>query len=181
MIKLVREYKVTLARVEKARRNATEHDKPILGNVSTGLRYSIDFMETGCAPGVKHGISRLQEIPWDPQDYKFISMVALEKKEINSLSQSQREMLDDLLDILTARECEAFKLVRGQGYSFEQARVVMKQKSKGAVQTLVARAEKKLKFVVRFAPNSKSNISKKNQLQRVMFSEYSSVSQRQFG
>lgn len=185
MIRLIREYRATLRVVEKARKVAEDvSDRKNLGSAASDLRYSIEYMTTGRRPGSRRGVTNLsaeqRETPFDPQDYLFIQMAALQKKTVDNLSQHQRELLSDLLDILTPREKEAFELVRGRGYSFEEARQVLNQKSRGAVQTLVERAEKKLRFVVQKPPNSESNISvqpslKKPQIkeliQRTKFSE----------
>ena len=58
------------------------------------------------------------------------------------------EMLEKLMGSLTEREKEAYKMVRGHGYSFAQAGRLMGC-NKGSVQNFVRWAEKKIAFVVR--------------------------------
>ncbi len=179
MFKLIREYKATLKMVEKARETANEHDEPILGNVATGLRYSIEYMVMGKIPGNRRGITNLsyeqREVPWDPENHQFVKMAALQKKPVSALSPAQQELLDDLLDILTPREKEAFELVRGQGYSYNETAQLMKI-TKASAQHFVIRAEKKLHLVIRQPPNSRERISDekpvlKKPVQRVLFAE----------
>jgi len=175
---LLRQYRNTLKMVNQAVNTATEHDKPILGNVATGLRFSIEYMELGKIPGTRRGITNLsyeqREVPWDPDDCILLKMAALQKKPVSSLSADQQNLLDDLLDILTPREKEAFELVRGQGYSFSEAARLMKI-TKASAQHFVIRAEKKLHFVIRKPPNSEGVISVdpvlKKPVQRILFAE----------
>jgi RNA polymerase sigma-70 factor (ECF subfamily) len=58
------------------------------------------------------------------------------------------EFLEKLMASLTERERDAYKLVRGQCYSFAQAARLMGC-NKGSVQNFVQRAEKKIALVVR--------------------------------
>jgi RNA polymerase sigma-70 factor (ECF subfamily) len=58
------------------------------------------------------------------------------------------EFLEKLMHSLTEREKDAYKLVRGQGYSFAQAGRLLGC-NKGSVQNFVQRAEKKIVHVVR--------------------------------
>jgi DNA-directed RNA polymerase specialized sigma24 family protein len=180
LIKLIREYRATLRMVERARRETDDkQDKANLSAASSDLRYGIEYMATGRRPGSRRGITNLsveqRETPYNPQDYQFIKLTALQKKPVSALSIHQRELLDDLLNILTPREKEAFELVRGQGYSQAKAAEILKLKSRGTVQNLVERAERKLRFVVQKPPISERNISSepvlKKPIQRTIFAE----------
>lgn len=63
------------------------------------------------------------------------------------------DLLDKLMSSLTEKEKEAYRLVRGQGYSFTQAAKLLGY-NKGSVQNFVQRAEKKIALVVRLQTNS---------------------------
>ena len=153
MEELIKEYKESLAKVNKSRFTiADEHSKKLLGNCATSLRYSIDYMELGKEPGDRRSITNRsyeqRTVPRDPSDYNFIKQAVLQRKvNKRKLTEEQEKQLKDIMAILTKREREAFTMVRGNGYSFSQAGKLMKT-AKGAVQTLVDRAERKMRFTV---------------------------------
>jgi predicted DNA-binding protein (UPF0251 family) len=180
MIWLIREYRATLRLVERARTVAEdEQDKGNLAGAASDLRYALEYMTSGRRPGARRGVTNLtkerREISFDPQSYQFIKLAALHKKTVSSLSNHQQELLNDLLDLLTPREKQAFELVRGRGYSFEEARQTMNVTSRGTIQNLVERAELKLRFVVQKPPNSEGDNSTqpslKKPVQRVIFAD----------
>ncbi|MBO8169977.1 MAG: hypothetical protein H0Z35_12455 [Thermoanaerobacteraceae bacterium] len=172
MQELLKEYRETYKMVRLARVAAKEADRKedyeILGNVLVSLAYIIKYLDQGFPPEDKRGIYRSKwsqeqrEIPFDPEDAFFVREVALQRKKESQLTEEQREMLKDLLAILTEKEREVFIMVRGNGLSFAHAAYLMGVR-KGTVQNLVTRAEKKLHFVVRKPTNSEGVV------QRVLF------------
>lgn len=172
---LLLQYKETLRMVHRAYASASEDDKKILSACATGISYIIRYIEHGGDPGNRRGVTRLagyqREVPFDPSNVYFVRECALQRKLKNELSEEQKTLLDDLLGILTVRENEAFVMVRGNCLSYGQAAKAMKV-SKGTVQNLVDRAEKKLHFVVRKPSNSRGNLCSgklSKPVQRVMF------------
>jgi positive control factor len=134
---------------EQIERPPVTEEERILQSAADSLKYSIQYLNTGREPGTRRGAHRRsreqREIPFDPYwiNNHRVPIVAGEP-----VSEEDRELLDDLLDLLTCHERQAFKLVRGQGQSFsETARLL--NVSKGTVQNLVERAERKLKIVVK--------------------------------
>lgn len=127
----------------------------MLASCADSLKYAIDYMEKGIPPGNRRGITRLagaqREISVDPKSIYFIKAAALERTTVDNLTEDQKDLLNDLLAIMTKKERKAFEKVRGSGYSFGEAAVLMGV-SKGTTQTLVARAEEKLGFVIRKPP-----------------------------
>lgn len=169
-MELIRQYKVSLRSVNHARLKAKdEFDKKQLGSCADSLSYTIEYMEKGRVPGNRRAITRRsgtqREIPVSPDNVNFIKAAVLQRKPLDTLSEQQKELLDDLLAILTKNEKEAYVMVRGNGYSFGETAAIM-EVAKGTVQNLVTRAEEKLHFVVR--KGEKETVLEKP-VQRVMF------------
>ena len=176
---LLKQYKHTLKLVnysqERAKRDSREEDRALLSDCATGISWIIEYIELGKEPENRRAITRYagyqREVLYDPKDAYFIQECALQRKTTVELSRSQKDLLDDLLSLLTNREYEAFLMVRGNGLSYGQTAEVMKV-SKGTVQNLVVRAEKKLQFVVRKPSNSEGkfcSIKLAKPFQRVVF------------
>jgi DNA-directed RNA polymerase specialized sigma subunit, sigma24 homolog len=110
-------------------------------------------MKTGRMPGSRRGITRRssvqREIPVDPSNVAFIRAAVLQS-EPSEISERMQRAINDLgivLKDLTAKEKEAYSLVRANGYSFGAAAQIM-QIQKATVQTLVKRAEEKISDMV---------------------------------
>lgn len=154
MKKLIGEYRIALRRVNKSRTEATDkEDRSLLASCVDSLGYSIKFMEKGKNPDSRRGITRLsnlqREIPVDPQNTAFVRAVAIQHQS-SEVSKEMQKTIDDLgivLKVLSAREREAYSLVRSSGYSFGAAAEIMKIQ-KGTVQLLVRRAEEKIYSMV---------------------------------
>lgn len=173
-MKLIREYKASLRMVNKAKAKADADDeayKKLLRNCADSLSYSLEYMVKGREPGNRRAITRRsgtqREIPVSPENISFIRAAVLQRKLADDLSEEQKELLADLLEILTPKEKEAFVMIRGNGYSFSEAAEIMKV-TKGTVQNLVARAEEKFGFVVR-KDEIKEDIVFEKPVQRVLF------------
>ncbi|MFA5880590.1 MAG: hypothetical protein WC834_00215, partial [Eubacteriales bacterium] len=114
---------------ERLDKSAAEDDITKLSSASSDLRYSIQYMETGAIPGTRRGTHRLsseqREIPFDPYQFQInihlIKMVALSRREQKELSEEKLKLLNDFLGLLTEKQKEAFVLVRGRRYTYEQA------------------------------------------------------------
>ncbi|MCG8401385.1 MAG: hypothetical protein MJA84_07280, partial [Firmicutes bacterium] len=70
------------------------------------------------------------------------------REQIQTAPEWKVKLLEKLMASLTEREKDAYQLVRGQGYSFAQAAQIMKCK-KGAAQSYIRRAEKKIQLALR--------------------------------
>lgn len=173
---------------------AAEQDCTNLASASDSLRYAIQYMETGFMPGYRRGAHRLsaeqRETPVDPFQFQIsthlIKMVAVGRRQPEELSQEKTEILNDFLAMLTEKQKEAFVLVRGRRYTYEQAGRILKL-STGAIKKHVYGAERKLFLAAgnpkkgnHLPPNSERVFSgqssfKKPQneglIQRTMFSE----------
>lgn len=154
MKRLIREYRVALRSVNKARTVATgREDRSLLASCADSLGYSIRFMEMGKNPDSYRGITRLsslrREVPMDPQSVAFVRAVAIQSHppEISEQTQKAIKDLGIVLKVLSAKEREAYSFVRGSGYSFGVAANIMKIQ-KGTVQLLVRRAEDKIYHMV---------------------------------
>ncbi len=160
MKKMIKEYQITLRRVNKAKTEATnKEDKSLLASCADSLSFSIKYMEIGKHPDSRRGITRLssvqREVPMDPRNVAFIRSVALQR-EPSEISEKMRKAIDDLgivLKELSAKEKDAYSLVRGSGYSFGATAEIM-DLQKGTVQTLVKRAEDKICSMVEDLTNN---------------------------
>lgn len=150
---LIQEYRVTLKLVEKARDNAAEpSERAILGSMMRDLQYAIRWMKSGREPGSNRGVERLavyqRESPYDPMWF--------EREEycrrplyppVKELSEPRRFELERILDILSPREKEIYKLSRGEGFTFEEIGEMLGI-TKGTINKTVSRAEEKIKKVI---------------------------------
>ncbi|MHB1651654.1 MAG: hypothetical protein ACYCVD_04145 [Desulfitobacteriaceae bacterium] len=154
MKELIKEYRIALRRVNKARTEATSReDRSILASCVDSLGYSIRYMEKGKNPDSRRGITRLsnmrREVPMDPQSGAFARAVAMQGQP-SVVSMEMQKVIADLgivLKVLSKKEREAYSFVRGSGYSFTAAAELMKIQ-KATVQTLVKRAEDKIYTLV---------------------------------
>ncbi|KLU64035.1 positive control sigma-like factor [Desulfosporosinus acididurans] len=150
MKQLIREYKITLRRVNRARIQATnKEDKSLLASCADSLSFSIKYMELGKHPDNRRAITRRsssqREIPMDPKNLDFVRALALQSQP-SEISDKMKRAIDDLgivLKAMTTKEREAYSLVRVNCYSFSDAARIMKIQ-KATVQTLVKRAEDKI-------------------------------------
>jgi positive control factor len=152
--KLIKEYRDTLRCVNRAKAKATNpEDRSLLASCADSLQFSIKYMEMGKNPNSRRGITRLsgmqREIPVDPHNVAFVRAAVLQS-QAPEISEKMRRAIVDLeivLRGLSEKEQEAYSLVRGSGYSFAAAAVIM-DVQKGTVQTLVRRAEDKIHDMV---------------------------------
>jgi len=170
---LINEYKITLRRVNRARTEATtKEDKSLLASCADSLSFSIKYMEMGKHPDNRRGITRLsgiqREVPVDPRNVAFVRAAALQGQspEISEKMQKAIKDLGIVLKELSAKEQEAYSLVRGSGYSFGATAMIM-DLQKSTVQTLVRRAEDKINDMV--ADLTNSGIVFKHPVQMEMF------------
>ncbi len=176
MEELIREYKEALREVNKAKMKATdEEDKKLLSNCADSLRYAIEYMEKGKPPENRRGITRLsglqREYPTDPEDYDFIVAAVKQRRTKDNLTTEQKQLLNDIMGVLTEKQKEAYFMVRANGYSFGEAAKLMKV-HKGTVQRMVMKAEEKIAKVIRMPSISEGNkcsVEFKKPVQRVMF------------
>ncbi len=128
------------------------------GSMLSDTQFAIEIMETGRIPGTKWQVSRYskerREVLVDPM---LMARYVGNREPVESAPEWMVGLLDRVMGGLTEREKEAFKLVRGQCYSFSQAAKLMGC-NKGSVQNFVARAEKKISFVVRMQQYSEGVI-----------------------
>lgn len=150
MKQLIKEYHITLRRINRAKTEATNtEDKSLLASCSDSLSFSIKYMEMGKHPDNRRGITRRsslqREIPVDPQDEAFVRAAALQRQpsEVSDRIQSAIKDLKIAMRDLTMKEKEAYALVRADGYSFGEVAWIMGIQ-KSTVQTLVKRAEEKI-------------------------------------
>ncbi|WP_407310959.1 sigma factor-like helix-turn-helix DNA-binding protein [Desulfosporosinus sp. SB140] len=154
MKKLIKEYKITLRRVNRAKENATNNeDKSLLASCADSLSFSIKYMEMGKHPDNRRAITRRssvqREIPMDPRNLDFVRALALQNHP-SEISEKMMRAINDLgivLKAMTIKEQEAYMLVRANGYSFGAAAEIIGIQ-KGTVQTLVKRAEEKISDMV---------------------------------
>ncbi len=141
---LIREYKKSLGLLRQSS-ILPIHRKSMISDTV----WAIQYMETGHIPGNKWNVARWsrdkREVSVDPF---LISRFVKNSDPVKSAPDWMAQLVERLTSSLTAKEKEAFELVRGHCYSFAQAGQLMGC-NKGSVQNLVHRAEKKIALVVR--------------------------------
>lgn len=147
MDEIIKKYKESLKIVRQLQlRKNNEVDIRLLGNMASDLQYTLDWLKTGRRPGNRRGIERRaayqRERPIDPiHIQKFVANPAKDKP--CTVSDWDRERIEDALSILTEREKEIYLMSRGQCLSYEQIAAYLFI-CKSTVQTTVERAEKKV-------------------------------------
>ena len=141
---LIKEYRESL-RVLRSAKVVPMHK----GAMVSDTLFAIEVMETGRIPGAKWKVARWskedREVPVDPQ---LMARYVQNREPIQTAPEWKVKLLEKLMASLTEREKDAYQLVRGQGYSFAQAAQIMKCK-KGAAQSYIRRAEKKIQLALR--------------------------------
>ncbi|MCM3294263.1 Fis family transcriptional regulator [Paenibacillus sp. MER 180] len=126
-----------------------ESDMKTLGEMISGVEYSLEWLETGRRPGSKRGVERLaayqREKPIDPvqlQAYiaKTSSGGAVQAERI---SDKERERIEFALGELSPRERECYEMVIGGGLSYGETAEITGL-SKSSIQWFVDEAKKKL-------------------------------------
>lgn len=144
MDSLMKQYRVSLRKVQQALMEATE-DRLALEGMASDLRFALEWMTTGRRPGNRRGIERRaayqREIPLDP--LKIQSYVVATTIQSGAISKADRERLEDALSVLTDREREVYLMSRGQCLSYAEI-AAMLFVCKSTVQETVERAEKKI-------------------------------------
>lgn len=140
---LIKEYRKSLRLLRSAKVVPVEYSSMV-----SDTQFAIEIMETGKIPGAKWSVARWskdkREVPVDPLDMaKYLSG----REPVESAPEWMVKFLDKLMAELTERERDAYRLVRGELYSFSKAAKIMGC-NRGSVQNFVARAEKKIRFVV---------------------------------
>lgn len=127
-----------------------ESDMKTLGEMISGVEYSLEWLETGRRPGNKRGVERLaayqREKPIDPvqlQAYiaKTSSGGAVQSERI---SDKERERIEFALGELTPRERACYEMVRGNGLPYSEAAELLGIE-KSSVQWFIESAEEKLR------------------------------------
>jgi RNA polymerase sigma factor (sigma-70 family) len=147
MDELIKKYRESLKIVRQLQLRADkEEDIRLLGSMASDLQYSLDWLRSGRRPGNKRGIERRaayqRERPIDPVHIQnFVANPAKEKP--CTVSDWDRERIEDAISVLTEREKEIYLMARGQCLTYEQIAAYLFI-CKSTVQTTVERAEKKI-------------------------------------
>lgn len=152
---LVKEYKESLKKIRQAIRlienNESKSDEDqvqsgLLRSMERDLVWSIEWMETGREPQNQRGVERLaryqREIVTDPiiLDTFYSGCNSKTKKTFHSII-----VLDEILNLLSCSEKEVYVMNKGYLLSYSDI-AYMKGVSKGTIQTLLKRAQNKLRL-----------------------------------
>jgi len=145
---LIKEYRKSL-RVLRTAKRMLKVVPMEFGSMVSDTQFAIDVMETGRIPGTKWSVARWskdkREVPVDPLEMaRYVS----NREPVQAAPEWMVRMLNELTKSLTSLERDAFELVRGRGYSFAQAGKLLGC-SKGAAQSYIRRAEKKIQLALR--------------------------------
>lgn len=154
MEELLKQYKETLRETRKLLKKASDEDKEVIRGMISDLEFAIEWMETGRRPGNRRGIERIaayqREKPFDlllMQKFFRSSEPVYEwddhEKE-DVITSWARQRIEDALSVLTDREREVYLMSRGYCLAYSEI-VNYLYISSSSVQTMIERAEKKIK------------------------------------
>ncbi|APC46476.1 positive control sigma factor [Aeribacillus phage AP45] len=154
MIDLIQQYSDALKQARKMYKTANEEDKKIISGMISDLVYALEWMKTSRMPGNRRGIERRaayqREKPFDPllmqRYFRSTDEDVYEwddHLQEHKIDEWDRQRIEDALSVLTKREREVYLMSRGHCLSYSQIANYLCI-SKGAVQTMIERAEKKI-------------------------------------
>lgn len=140
MRKLIQEYRQSLRALRKGKGNTV----PLYRHgMIADTEWAIEYMETGQIPGTRWTVARWnredREVLFDPN---IMDKCFTIPKAAPEVSEGVRTMLEHLLSCLSVKEREAFVLINGQGFTYQETADFMGC-SRGSVQMYIRRAEKK--------------------------------------
>lgn len=150
MYEMIGRYKQT-KRVLRALRtlNTDKNERQVIGGMISDCNYVVEWLQTGRRPGNRRGIERLaayqRERPTDPiilQAY-LARTSAGGAVQASSVTDEDREKIEEVLSQLTARERDCYILVIGHGMPYSYA-ANMLGITKSSVQWFVENAKKKI-------------------------------------
>jgi positive control factor len=154
MQQLIEEYKQSLKAARGMYTKASNEDKKFISGMISDLEYAIEWMETSRMPGNRRGIERRaayqREKSFDPllmQKFFRSSEPTYEwdnHERESVITEWDRQRIEDALSVLTKREREVYLMSRGYCLTYSEIANYLCISS-SSVQTMVERAEKKIK------------------------------------
>jgi RNA polymerase sigma factor (sigma-70 family) len=143
---LKKSYNRSLRIVRQLHQRATsEQDKQILEGMAGDLQFALSWMRSGRRPGNRRGIERRaayqRERPIDPLILQ--TYYANPSSGKCTVTESDRERIEDALSVLTDREKEMYLMAKAGILSYHQIAESL-EIAKSTVQDTVERAEKKI-------------------------------------
>ncbi|MFD2330075.1 sigma-70 family RNA polymerase sigma factor [Cohnella sp. GCM10020058] len=130
-------------------RTQDKGERRTIGEMVGECEYAAEWLETGRRPGNRRGIERRaayqRERPVDPlvmQAY-IGNRSAGGAVQASSVSDDDRQRIDNMFAKLTEKEREAYLMVRGDGLSYEEVAEILQIK-RGSVQSRVESAQGKI-------------------------------------
>jgi len=142
------EYRKTLRTLQAALETSGEEDKPIIEGMISDVHLAIEWLHTGRRPGNKRGIERRAGYQREKLMDPLVMQSFVSKSTAGSpsnITDWQRTQIADALIHLSDREKECYVLAHGECFSYS-AIADMLNISKGAVETYVQRAQKKISY-----------------------------------
>ncbi|MFD1397683.1 sigma factor-like helix-turn-helix DNA-binding protein [Kroppenstedtia eburnea] len=156
MEELIYEYRKSLERIRQAKANLPEGprgeaDRHLLNSMERDLVWVLEWLSTGRQPGNRRGMENRsydqREVLWSQLSEKARRKIEWRESGKFVGTSSSARWLEQLPELLSESEYEAFVAVRGQALSFAQAASIL-HCSKSSVQSYVRRAENKLRRAV---------------------------------
>lgn len=147
---LVPGYRQTRRMLEVVKERADEADKQTIGGMISDCDYALEWLHHGRRPGARRGIERRaayqRERPVDPivlQAY-VAGRSAGGAVQASSISDEDRRRIDNVLEQLTPRERDCYRMALGEGMPYSEI-AEMLGIAKGTVQYNVERAAEKIR------------------------------------
>jgi len=129
--------------------NTDKYERQVIGGMISDCNYVVEWLQTGRRPGNRRGIERLaayqRERPTDPiilQAY-LARTSAGGAVQASSVTDEDRERIEEVLSQLTPRERDCYVMVIGHGMAYSYAAKMLGIK-KSSVQWFVESAKKKI-------------------------------------
>jgi RNA polymerase sigma-70 factor (ECF subfamily) len=130
-------------------KKGAEADKQTIGEMISDCNYTLEWLETGRRPGNRRGIERRaayqRERPVDP--IVLQTYIRPETRHTATVSEEDRQRIENILGRLTPRERECYVMVIGSGLSYAEAAELVGV-AKGSVQSFVDSAKKKIQKIL---------------------------------
>lgn len=149
----IQEYRESLAQIRKAKKDLPngpwgEADHRLLSGMERDLVWVLEWLTTGCQPGNRRGMENRsydqRQVLWSQLSEKAKRRIEWRESMKMTRTSSIQRLLEQMHQLLSDSEYEAFIAVRGQALSFAQAAALF-HCSKSTVQSYVRRAEQKLR------------------------------------
>lgn len=144
-------YKESIRRLKKIKECAPEENRKTINGMISTCNYAMEWVRDGFPPDHRRGIERrrsrdVSTVLWDPVWFERNNVKQVLPEPANELTEPQKREIRWILGMLSIRERQCFVLKSTTDWSIEQIGKELGI-SKGSVQSMLSRANKKLEEI----------------------------------